>query len=406
MLQIVENRHSRMAQPIPWRATLSGLCASFVGIGIARFAYTPLLPAIIAAHWFTAEAATYLGAANLAGYMAGAALANRLATRAPAPLVIRTMLALAVAAFFACAWPINLAWFFAWRFISGLSGGVVMVLAATTILPHVPPARRGAATGAIFMGVGLGIATSGTLVPLLLQLGLQQAWIGLGVLGTVMTAIAWNGLPAAHPATAVRSPVRHPLDIGWPLKALYFEYALNAVGLVPHMIFLVDFVTRGLHAGLARGAEYWVLFGLGAVLGPILGGHVADRTGFGPALRLGFLVQAAAIAVPALGFDGVCLMVSAVVVGAFIPGVVTLTLGRVREVLEHYPSAHADAWSKATTSFAVIQAGAAYGMSFLFASNGGNYGMLFAIGAAAVVLALATDILAAVIFGRKAQTSA
>src|SRR6478609_4761345 len=47
----------------PWRAISAGLCATLVGIGLARFAYTPLLPAIIDAHWFSASAATYLGAA-------------------------------------------------------------------------------------------------------------------------------------------------------------------------------------------------------------------------------------------------------------------------------------------------------------------------------------------------------
>jgi hypothetical protein len=30
-----------------WRVTLAGLCATLVGIGLARFAYTPLLPALI-----------------------------------------------------------------------------------------------------------------------------------------------------------------------------------------------------------------------------------------------------------------------------------------------------------------------------------------------------------------------
>lgn len=33
-------------------ATVAGFAASLVGIGLARFAYTPLLPAIIGAHWF------------------------------------------------------------------------------------------------------------------------------------------------------------------------------------------------------------------------------------------------------------------------------------------------------------------------------------------------------------------
>ena len=46
----------------PWRATLAGLGASFVGIGLARFAYTPLIPALIAARWFTPSEAAYLGA--------------------------------------------------------------------------------------------------------------------------------------------------------------------------------------------------------------------------------------------------------------------------------------------------------------------------------------------------------
>jgi hypothetical protein len=50
-----------------WRATLSGFSASLVGIGLARFAYTPLLPAIIGARWFAPSSAAYLGAANLAG---------------------------------------------------------------------------------------------------------------------------------------------------------------------------------------------------------------------------------------------------------------------------------------------------------------------------------------------------
>jgi len=55
--------------------------------------------------------------------------------------------------------------------------------------------------------------------------------------------------PSARTAAApVRQP-RAPLS----LKALYAEYALCAVGLVPHMIFLVDFVARGLGQVLADG---------------------------------------------------------------------------------------------------------------------------------------------------------
>jgi hypothetical protein len=50
----------------------AGLVASLVGIGLARFGYTPLLPVMIHAQWFDASQAAYLGAANLAGYLVGA----------------------------------------------------------------------------------------------------------------------------------------------------------------------------------------------------------------------------------------------------------------------------------------------------------------------------------------------
>jgi predicted MFS family arabinose efflux permease len=381
-----------------WRGTVAGASASLVGIGLARFAYTPLLPAIIGAHWFEASTAAYLGAANLGGYLAGALAARLLVKWSSPATVLRGMMLLAAIAFFACAFPVSFLWFFLWRFASGLSGGALMVLAAPTILAHVAPSRRGFAGGAIFTGIGLGIAASGTIVPLLLRQGLTQTWLGLGVVSLLLTAVAWNGWPQQDPAppAPVHSHAAHRGAHPAPaLRALYVEYALNAAGLVPHMIFLVDFVARGLGKGVDAGAQYWVLYGLGAIVGPLLTGHLADRAGFGPALRVAYVMQIVAVALPVLGLGPAGLIVSSVVVGAFTPGIVPLVLGRVNELLLHHPAAQKAAWSKATTSFAVLQAVAAYGLSFLFSASGGNYLMLFVIGAASLALALAVDLFAA-----------
>ncbi len=178
------------------------------------------------------------------------------------------------------------------------------------------------------------------------------------------------------------------------LRVLYAGYGLNAFGLVPHMVFLVDYVARGLGQGLDAGAGDWVLFGLGAVVGPLVTGHVADRIGFRPTLRLAYLVEAAAVALPALQRRlGRARWLSSLVVGACTPGVVPLALGRTHEILRHVPAAQKRAWSAATTSFALMQAAGAYGLSFLFVRSGGDYRMLFGLGAAALVLALAVDLL-------------
>jgi predicted MFS family arabinose efflux permease len=386
---------SRAQPPGAAWATLAALCASLVGIGLARFAYTPLLPALIGAGWFTPSAAAYLGAANLAGYLAGALLAPSMATRAGPVLMLRAMMALATAAFFACAVPLSFTWYFLWRFAAGVAGGVLMALAAPTVLPHVPPARRGLAGGAIFTGVGLGIAASGTLVPLLLGWGLVQTWIGLGVIALVLTLVAWPAWPAQPGAGEVaRSHVATPPPRpGRTLVALYGEYALNAFGLVPHMVFLVDFVARGLHAGLEAGGRYWVVFGIGAMLGPVLAGALADRIGFRRALRLAFAVQALGIGLLAVSATPGSLLVSALVIGAFVPGIVPLTLGRVHELAPADAPARTAAWSRATAAFALGQAAAGYGLSFVYARTA-DYALLFVFGAAALVLALAIDLAA------------
>jgi len=396
-----KHTHSRQDEPqlAAWRLAAAGLSASLVGIGLARFAYTPLIPALISAKWFGATDVVYLGAANLAGYLAGALLARALAAQFGAVASLRAMMVLTTLAFFASATPVSFPWFFAWRFLSGFTGGVIMVLAATVVLPHTSPGRRGLVGGVIFAGVGLGIAISGTLVPLLLRQGLPQTWIGLGALSGLLTSISWANWPKQTPASQSQSAPHRAKRHRQPLaaRALLVQYGLNAVGLVPHILFLVDFVARGLGQGIATGAQYWVLYGLGAVVGPLLAGHLGDRAGFGPALRLSFLIEAVAILLPTVSTAPLSLIASSVIVGGFTPGIVPLVLGRVHELLPHSSEQQRITWSHATTSFALFQAIAAYGFSFLFAHTGGDYLPIFAIGGGATLLALAIDLGLAVV---------
>jgi predicted MFS family arabinose efflux permease len=382
------NRSSAIAyrQISAVHATLAGLCAVLVGIGLARFAYTPLIPALIEAQWFTAAQAVYLGAANLAGYLIGALSGRRLAAASTTPFILRAMMLVATASFFASALPISFLWFFLWRLLSGIAGGALMVLAAPSILPHIAPARRGLAGGVIFTGVGLGIAASGTLVPLLLRQGLATTWCALGALALLLTVLAWSGWPGD---VAARPTHERPRRASSTLLALYAEYGLNAAGQVPHMVFLVVYVALGLERGIEIGAQYWVLFGVGAVLGPMLAGQLADRIGFARALRLAFLIQILGVALAAIPVGSLGLAVSSVVIGAAVPGVVPLVLGRVHELVP--PEQRGPAWSFATTAFALGQAAGAYGLSFLYAQTG-NYGLLFMLGAGAIFLALLIDL--------------
>ena len=422
----------------PWRYVLAGFAASLASIGLARFAYAPLVPALIQAHWFSSSSVVFLSAANLTGYLVGALIGQPLARRFSNTQVLRAMMALVTLAFLACAYRQALGWFFGWRLMSGIAGGAIMVLAAATVLPHVPRERRGLAGGAIFLGIGVGIAGSGTVVPWLLGFGLQAAWLGLAAISAVLTLLTWSAWPA-HGVTVPVSPAAPspsalasvsagagtssagttgagtsgagtsgrgtPRDSSAPASAhanasdpragvvlLFGQYGLMAVALVAPMVFLVDFVQRGLTGDPHAGAYYWILYGVGAMMGPPLYGWLGDRLGPRSALRLVLAMQALAMAALTLAHGGALLAAAAFMVGTFPPGIVPLALARIHDLIPHDPLAQNRAWSRATVSFATFQAVAGYAYSAVFSATGGQHRMLFAVGAVALVVALLAEL--------------
>ncbi len=369
-------------------ALFAGLCASFVGVGVARFAYTPLIPALIGAAWLTPAGAVYLGATNFAGYLMGAWLSQAVGRRFGIPLALRGAMLLTAASFFACAFPLSEVWLSFWRFVAGFTGAVLMVLAAPGIVSRLPADKRGIASGVIFSGIGFGIAASGLLLPQLLPFGLRSVWLGFGALTLLLAILSWGGWQEAAPLAS--KPAMQPRANLRPLRALYLEYGLNAFGLVPHIVFFVDFIARGLDRGIAVGAGYWVIFGFGACIGPLLGGLLGDRIGFRNALRTAYILQIGAVLLPLVDVGPLGLAVSALIAGASAPGVVALTIGRTQELVPD-EEARRGAWRVCTTVFAVAQATAAYLLSFIFAQTHA-YGILFAIGAGALALGLLIDL--------------
>ncbi|WP_256679696.1 YbfB/YjiJ family MFS transporter [Pseudomonas sp. PB120] len=371
-----------------WLPILAGLCASLVSIGLARFAYTPLIPSLIQAHWFSASDVVYLGAANLVGYLIGALIGRPLAHRTSNKTALRLMMLAVTLSFFACGFPLSVSWFFGWRLLSGVAGGAIMVLVAATVLPHVPAARRGLASGAIFLGIGLGIAGSGTIVPPLLSLGLQQTWFGLGLLALMLTAVSWFGWPSdVHHETAGLPVEKNRTPTDPAVYLLFAQYAFMAAGLVPAMVFLVDYVARGLGAGSHVGALIWVMYGLGAIIGPVSYGFLADQLGAKLSIRLVLVVQAIAVGLLSISSSFAALALLAVILGSFPPGIVPLALARVHELIPNHHQQQI-AWSRATVSFATFQAIAGFAYSALFNVSGGHHALLFIIAAGAIVVAL------------------
>ncbi|MBV5264513.1 YbfB/YjiJ family MFS transporter [Pinisolibacter aquiterrae] len=357
----------------------AGLAALLVGLGFGRFAYTALVPGLIEEGWIGPHGAGTLAAANFAGYLLGAIAAARIAARFGAPRSLRIAMLATALSLFAAMVPFGVVWLSAARFVSGFGGAVLIVVAPAAASLQAPASKRGIVAGIVFTGVGLGIALSGTLVPLLARSGIAVTWgaLGLGALVlTILAAPVWPDLPRPSATTTVSRP-------SLAVALFAFGYGLDGAGSIPHTVYWVDWIARDLGRGLPAGGLQWTLFGLGAALGPLVAGRIADRVGFRAALVGALLLKACVIALPLASTGFLALAVSSIVVGGITPTSGMLASGCAREIdgAEH----HARNWALATTGYAAAQALGALAFGQVFAATG-SYPLLFACGASLLVL--------------------
>jgi predicted MFS family arabinose efflux permease len=360
------------------RPALTGAAATCTGIGLARFAYVPLFPAMVAAGWVDGGGAGLLGAANLLGYLLGALGAPLVARRLGVPRTLDLGMALAALSFSLCAWNGGLWWFAPWRLVSGMAGGLLMGQAGPAVLAVVPMARRGMAGGVVIAGVGAGVALGAVAVPALVPAGLPATWLGLALLVLLLWGFAHPRWPAP-PTMPVAVAGQRPRAV-----ALLLSYGLAGAGVVPVFVYLADLAVRGRGLGLGVGAAIWLLFGLGGIAGTLLGGRVADRLGGARAFRLWLVVQLVAMALTLAPSAGV-LMLAAGLSGFAAMGLTAVTLALVRQLAG--PRAGA-LWTGTTAAYAVAQALTAFALAALFAATAESHAAVFGAGLALSVAAL------------------
>ena len=374
-----------------WRVATGGLAATLIGNGLGRFAYTPLIPVLIAAGWFAPAEASYLAAANLAGYLVGALLADRLSRALSGTGAIRLAAATTAMSLLACGWNFGFVWYAGWRFLAGVTGGVLMVLAVPVVLAVTSPERRGSAAGVVITGIGVGITASGLIIPALAPAGPRIIWLALAASAAALTAYIWFAIPRERidvnrtTGTALRLP-----RAVWPLLA---AYGCDAIGFIPHTVFWIDYIARALGHGLATGGTHWIVFGCSVVIGPLLCGLFADRYGLGLAFVLSMAVKAVGVGLPMVSTHPAALFTSSVVVGMLVSGSTSLCSAWIAELVG--ATHHRRVWGWLTGAFGLALAAGAWLMSHIFAQTHA-YAPLFAIGAGALVIgvALATIALA------------
>lgn len=366
----------------PWQVIGAGICALVLTVGLARFAYTPLLPVMRVDAGLSAANGGWLATSNYLGYLLGTLLVARVGNMQLKFRFYRFGLLLALVSTALMGLTTHVATWCVLRFVAGLSSTAGLLLASGLVLNWLLQHGRRPRLGLHFAGLGLGIAVSGIATAAMAgRLASSGQWLALGALALLFLMPAWAWMPAPSalpPATRAEAPT--PPGRRWR-ALLIAAYFCAGFGFVVSATFIVAILEQT-PALYGRGSWVWVLVGLTAVPSTFGWDRLAARLGSIRALMLAYALQALSFLFP-LFDDGLAAGASsAVLFGLTFAGIVSLTLTVVGR---HYPHNPAKAMATLTLSYGVAQI-IAPAIAGTLARDSGSY--LGVLAPAAAVMAL------------------
>jgi len=371
------------AAPSPRLVAIAGVLALAAAMGIGRFAFTPLLPLMARAGQLDLAWGGWLAAANYAGYFAGALTAARLPLGARAlALAALALTALSTAAMAVPSLPL---WLFL-RFLAGAASAWVFVATSVWCLGALARAGRSELGGAVYAGVGGGIALTGLYCvgAAGAELSPGALWVHLGVLAAVLSLpVAWV-LSRLAPVAANAKTAAAPIATDHGATGLIVCYGLMGFGYILPATFLPALARSVVDDPRLFGLA-WPIFGATAALSTVFAGWWMRRTSRLRVWAASQLLMGVGVLLPSLHVDGATVALSALLVGGTF---MIITLAGVQEMRARAaPDAAARLVGRITAAFALGQIAGPVASALLLHTPGlAAHGLALALQAGALGL--------------------
>jgi len=338
--------------PQPDRPALLILILSLaptIGLGIGRFAYSLVLPDMRDTLGWSYSVAGFMNTVNAAGYLAGALAAAPLIRRYGLPAAVRwstlaCLLSLALSALSGNFFVLSFA-----RLLVGVAAAVAFVagaaLAARIAQTH--PARADFLLSLFYAGPGVGIVTSGLVAPFVLEaFGPGSWWIvwwAMTLLSTILIIPLLMARLDAGNGPATTKPARFSIR---PILIYLAGYFLFGAGYIAYMTFMIAYV-RDAGGGAVAQSAFWCLIGASAFVTPWVWKRVLAWNSGGLSTTIILGVNAIGASVPLFGHSPLMLTISALVFGVSFFAIVGSTTAFVRF------NSPQDAWAKGIAAMTI-----------------------------------------------------
>ncbi|KMS70453.1 MFS transporter [Streptomyces viridochromogenes] len=272
---------------------LLALAVGAFGIGTTEFVMMGLLPEVANDLDISIPTAGHLVSAYALGVVIGAPLLAAVTARMPRRTVLIGLMALFVAGNALSAFAPDYHWLVAARFLSGLPHGAFFGVGAVVATNMVAPERKARSVSLMFLGLTMANVAG---VPVATLMGQSMGWratfLGVSAIGlAAMAALALlipRGEAHAAPAAGLRGELA-------ALRSLPVWLALGTTvagfgALFAAYSYITPMLTDSAGYADASVTLLLALFGVGATVGNLLGGRLADhsmrRTLFGGLLSL------------------------------------------------------------------------------------------------------------------------
>ena len=335
-----------------WIVLAMATMVVFGALGLARFGYASLLPAMQQDLHLANVHTGLLATANLVGYLLFSFLGGALASHFGPRAVIAAGLALAGTGMALTGLAHSLASIMLWRAVTGIGSGASNVPVMGLLAAWFAPRRRGAAAGVAVAGSSLGLMFVGPVVPRVLDAAGAAGWracwflfggVALALAGAAAALLrnrpAEEGLPIfglrpgdpepESPSGRLRLRLVYGSGAVWALGLVYIAFGFSYI---IYMTFFIKHLVSGAGYSAQGAGRLFFIMGVCSLFCGLIWGSLSDRIGRRSALAAVYVVQAASYALFAFCAAPWGLTLSAVLFGLTawsIPAIMAAACGDV-----------------------------------------------------------------------------
>jgi len=304
---------------------LAGIIALIIGVGVARFVFTSLLPPMLENH-LTIAFAGVLASINYVGYLAGSIFAVFIKDINTKVKFFRFGMFLAVITTLMLGITTSDTLWIISRILAGFGAAMALVVGSAIVMNKLNIQNKTKAMGIHFSGIGFSILVSDLIVRVVFYFNgtWQLSWIVLAIFAFILSFYSMYIL--SYDNEVKQNSVKHHID-----KSLFspfviiliMAYFCEGVGMVVQGTFLPDII-NSLEGLQGFGSFTWTLVGLAGIPSCIIWMVLAHKYGSVNIIILAMFLQVIGIMISALTNNIYLNLLSGILYGGTFIGLVAL----------------------------------------------------------------------------------